>query len=72
MTAVPEALWTSRGQGLRAAIAMMYAPNPVPIMVKKPMKIRDLKTNIDDKGQTEHFLTPTTLLSKTHIYDSFI
>lgn len=44
MTAVPEPLCTSSGQGLRAAMAIMYAPNPVPVRVKKPMKISDLKT----------------------------
>lgn len=46
MTAVPEALLTSKGQGLKAAMAMMYAPNPLPNMVKKHMKTRDLQTNI--------------------------
>lgn len=43
MTALPKSLWTSRGQGLRAAVAMMYPPNPVPTIAKKPIKMRDLQ-----------------------------
>lgn len=48
MTAVPEVEWTIRGQGLRAAMAMMYAPKPVPKAVKNPIKIRDLDKDDND------------------------
>lgn len=54
ISAVPEGLWTSSGQGLRVAMAMMYAPKPVPITVRNAIRPRDLIHNQDQTDrQTE-------------------
>lgn len=48
MRAAPEVLWTSRGHGLSAAVAMMYAPTPLPVNVRTPRDTRDLQRRVQN------------------------
>lgn len=42
MSAAPRSWLISRGQGLSAAMAIIYAPNPVPVTVRTAISTRDL------------------------------